>query len=195
MQQNTAVPPPALLSDLALLDQSTNSTKEAIASVVLPTNTVNPIYVILQGSICGAGYLIVVVCSLAIYLHLRRAYANSGQAGVVYTAGRVQARQINAILMVNAAVPFAFDFLPTYAATALIHLGGAQLSPQSPAVVLMCLVWAPVVNASSIILVVGPYRRAVMGRRDWSENPHTGVGTNHTNAVAVSCRLPDRSVL
>lgn len=38
---------------------------------------------------------------------------------------------------------------------------GAHATAQTPALIIAFLVWAPTVNAASVILVVGPYRRAV----------------------------------
>ena len=161
---NYVVPSPALLAELGLLHSTATNFSEAIASLVLP-NTMSAVYVTAQASICGASYFIVIACNVAIYCHLRRALTSS-QVGISH----IQGRQINFILLIDAVVPFVFDFLPTYVVTAMAQLLRGQVTPQTPTAVLMVVVWAPVVNAASVILVVRPYRRAVLGAKVGSEN-------------------------
>lgn len=167
---STAAPPFALLYELGLLDESGNSTRRAIAGVNLPSNTMESYYDIAYTALSGLSCLIVIVCSVAIFLHLRRSIAASHQLGAVPAnhqssqSRRAHARQINAILLVQALIPLVFDFIPANATTAAFTILNIDSLAKVVAFINAWLAWAPVVNAAAIILVVSPYRQALFKR-------------------------------
>lgn len=162
-------PPVALLSELGLLDAGGNSTRRAVATVTLPSSTLELYYDMAFTALSGLSYLAVVVCTVAMFLHLRRSFTAAQKSGAV-PAGedgqsrRSQARQINAILLVQALIPLVFDYIPAYSITAAITVSKSDSLAQTLAFITAWMVWAPVVNAAAILLVVGPYRQAVFRR-------------------------------
>jgi len=169
----TDTPSAALLIDLYLLDsltagpQATTITCEALASVTLPSNTMQGIHLKMQYTLFATCYIIVIACSLAIFLHLRRAFAQTANAGVTTTtrtqeSRRSQSRQINATLLVEAAIPLVFDFLrhlPHLRRHNPLPHGGAGVQPTHLCPGCDVDDVGPV--GESVILVVRPYRRAI----------------------------------
>lgn len=182
VQISSALPPVSLLLELGLLDHSGNSTRRAIASVNLPSNTVGHQYNTAYNTLSGLTYLVVVVCSVAIVLRLRRSLAASQQSGVTangIASRRSQARQINAVLLVQALIPLLFDYIPANVVTAAFTKLSSGSLTATVAFVCAWQTWAPVVNAAAIILVVGSYRKALFNRQ---------MTTTQTVSVVVNAR-------
>lgn len=190
----TAVAPTGLLAELNIsLDGNDTSGRGpvALAIVNLPSSGLQTVHANTSNTLSAIAYLIVVGCSVAIFIHLRRAGANiSGSEQQRRSWGR-QAWQINAILVIQAVVPLLFDFLPNYLNTLLLYVVGGESSPQSPTFTQAWIVWAPVVSAVSTILVVRPYRRAVLSKllctsQDGSGDEGGLAGQRGINATTIA---------
>jgi len=104
-------------------------------------------------------YANVLFCSVSIAIHLRLA----ARAHLLDISKMARLKgQMNTILLVQAALPLIFDFLPTTCATMVlymrVHLPVLDLS----SLIFAWWSWAPVINAVAMLMVVKPYRRALM---------------------------------
>lgn len=128
----------------------------------------------------AATYATVIGSSLAIARHLRISFKTAQQVagGVVAVAGSgskseatVQQRkrrrlawQINAILLVQAIIPIVADVLPSFVIITVLtaRVWDTLDTPQTTSVIMALESWAAAVSALSVILLVRPYRLAVL---------------------------------
>lgn len=125
-------------------------------------------------SFSTATYTVVICCSVRIWLHMRQAFATV--AGLEASRARAVANQLNVVLVFQAVTPLCVEIVP------ICFLSVASLSGEpttvSSSTTTLCLNWAPLINAASVILIVRPYRRALV-------NAWRGKESSTTTAVAA----------
>lgn len=113
----------------------------------------------------GATYTVIVVCSVRVWLFMRRSFAliascSDGTKAAEQKKRRSLSVQINVVLVAQALIPLCVELVP------ICFLAVSSLERVSSTVVASSLMtlffnWAPVINALSVILIVKPYREAI----------------------------------
>ena len=103
-----------------------------------------------------SSYAMIVWCSWRIWLHLRRTMTH-----VVAKRTRELNRQMNVVLFAQAFTPFLFIFLPSvYSNTVGLLKLTAIVNPGM--LILYGFNWMPVANAAFSLVIIQPYRKAII---------------------------------
>lgn len=178
---NSAQPSVELLRAAGMIggNETTTSTPKAIASVLLPTNTLHELVAPIYTVVFAILYVYVLGCSAAILRHIRRHVTATSASGQV----RAHQTQINIVITVQALLPLVFEYLPSFVVSWIIGWRLITPTPQTPALVVAYMGWQPVVNALISILVVRPYRRVIIMGVTGFFAQLTSVGVNATVAT------------
>jgi hypothetical protein len=107
-------------------------------------------------------YSVIIYCSVSIWLHLRRAVRQLSTTVAEQSRTREFSGQINAALLAQAVVPSLLEMLPLsliFVNDVLNYYSGWRVT----AILFLFLNWSPVLNALCVLLIVRPYRRALLG--------------------------------
>lgn len=147
---HTALPPREIYS-VAGIPPDTNI---ALAMVHLPGDTLGTLVYPLSIVLSFGVYALMSYYSVRIWWHLRSAFDDPN----LPERTRQLATQINVILMVQAVLPFLFDFVPAMAVRGLIAIH--YPNPYVMTYAQVMLNWTPVIDGLVIVAVVRPYRSA-----------------------------------
>jgi hypothetical protein len=127
-------------------------------------------------------YAVILFCSVRIWLYMRRSFGLIAGNSALTAKTKAMAVQLNVVLAVQALTPLCLEMVPTGALAMAVAVAKYPTLLLSSAVTLFA-VWAPLINALSIILIVRPYRRAVIHalRQQWSSSVR--VTTVHVSST------------
>lgn len=129
--------------------------KRELASFTRPHDPYNVVICLQIFACLLAVDAVIVVCSVRVWLHLRRAVSDLGGD----SRSRLASTQINVVLIAQAVIPLVLEVLPNFLTTLSILTN--LRTGSAVAMVSSLLNWAPVASALSVIVIVRPYRRAV----------------------------------